>query len=109
MAADEPSLEFQAMRKHHEVLVIAVGTMCSTMTRNLFSENLITEDVKDKMNSSSLTDKNKAEVLVDCVRDKVKLEPKILYEFIKLLKIAGSETAGTLETTLEGNLSISRM
>ena len=85
----------------HVMLVNATKTCCTSMAGDLFGEFLITEDVMANM-SLNITDQQKAEKLIGCVRTKVAIAPEKIYVFIKVLnRHGGEEVAKTLEEMLK--------
>ena len=99
----EASREFpRVMRACHVMLVNATKTCCTSMAEDLFGESLIAQDVKMAM-YLNISDKEKAEKLIDCVRVIVTIAPEKIYVFIKVLRRHGGEKAAkTLEEMISG-------
>ena len=98
----EAGVEFsRVMRDCHVMLINATKTCSTSIAGDLFGESLITEEVKANM-SLNITEHQKAEKLIDCVRTKVASAPEKIYVFIKVLRRHGGEEAAK---TLEGMLS----
>ena len=74
----------------------------TSMAGDLFRESLITEDVKMAIMSLNITEQQKAEKLIDCVRTQVAITPEKIHVFIKVLRRhGGEEVAKTLEEKLK--------
>ena len=78
------------LRVCHVKLVNVAKTCCTSMAGDLFAESLITEQVKMAM-YLNITDQEKAEKLIDCVRTKVAIAPEKIHVFIKVLRRHGGE------------------
>ena len=78
----------EVMRAHHVMLVNATKTCCTSMAGDLFGESLITKDVKEDM-YLNITEQQKAEKLIDCVRTKVAIAPEKIHVFINVLRRNG--------------------
>ena len=90
----------RVMRECHVMLVNATETCCTSMAGDLFGESLITEEVKKAM-YLNITDQEKPEKLIDCIRIKVASVPEKIHVFIKVLcRHGGEEVAKTLEEML---------
>ena len=86
--------EAKAVRNCHVKLVGTISNNLTSLVGSLFQHELITPDVKEEM-SLNTTNKVKADKIVDCVRDKVKIAPDKFYTFIDVLRENDGEEAAT--------------
>lgn len=81
-------------------LVSTISINLPPIAGSLFQHKLITPKVKEEM-SLNMTDRFKADKIVDCVREKVKITPDKVYVFIDVLRENdGEEAAAILEDEL---------
>ena len=97
------------MRDCHVMLINATKTCSTSIAGDLFGESLITEEVKANM-SLNITEQQKAEKLIDCVRTKVAIAPEKIYVFIKVLRRhGGEEVVKILEEMLPAEPDLSEL
>ncbi len=81
------SPEYTAFQKCYESLIDTIAQECGGFCNSLFAKSFISTEIRDFTRLGPVTNKKKAEQLVDALADKIKHYPSIFHEFLKILKI----------------------
>lgn len=77
---------YDIFRKHYSTLVKSISTCPDTMTNELFSRSMISDEAQSQIISSQDSGQAKTSKLLLHVKNRIKVDPEKLHEFVTILK-----------------------
>ena len=84
-SSNESEAEYKAIINCHDKLVAAISADPLGIAGTLLAKSFIPPHVEERMRLADKTDRDKATILVEAIRDKIKIAPKRIDELIRIL------------------------